>query len=171
MIVAQTSTVHELFLWDRRLIIQGEIWRIVTGNFTHTNFAHLLMNTSAFIIFYLMFKEYLSASLTLALLFIISVLVGLSIFITDIDYYSGLSGVIHGLFAWGAIRDIQANKRTGYWLLIGIIAKVCWEQMFGASESTVQLIDARVAIEAHLTGLLSGIAFPLFELVYRRIRC
>ena len=97
-------------------------------------------------------------------------LVGLSIFITDIDYYSGLSGVIHGLFAWGAIRDILSNRRSGYWLLIGIIAKVCWEQVFGASESTVQLIDARVAIEAHLSGLLSGIAFALFEQAYRRIR-
>ncbi|MGF1763805.1 rhombosortase [Aliivibrio kagoshimensis] len=170
MVAFQIPTVSEMVLWDRALIHHGELWRIVTGNFTHTNFAHLLMNSGALIIFYLLFKEYLNNQILLPLLLSTSLVVGLSIFLTDIDLYFGLSGVIHGLLAWGAVKDIQYGRQSGYWLLGGIIAKVIWEQLFGASSSTMVLIDARVAIEAHLAGLIYGIVFALLMWSYKRIR-
>ena len=68
----------------------------------------------------------------------------------------GLSGVLHGLFIWAAIEDIKQQRNTGWLLLIGVLTKIAWEQYFGASASTVSLINAKVATEAHLIGAFSG---------------
>ena len=41
-------------------------------------------------------------------------------------------------------------------LAAGIVLKVLYEQLFGASFDTIELIDADVAIDAHLWGVLGG---------------
>ncbi|MFS1425557.1 hypothetical protein [Shewanella sp. 10N.286.48.B5] len=38
--------------------------------------------------------------------------------------------------------------------MLGLIAKIAWEQLIGPSSTTGELINARVAIEAHLAGAL-----------------
>ena len=84
------------------------------------------------------------------------------------EWYAGLSGVLHGLFAWGAIQDIKAKDKLGWALLIGVIAKVVWEQFSGGSASSAELIGARVAVEAHLAGVLGGVLFA-FALRMKKI--
>jgi len=71
--------------------------------------------------------------------------------------YVGLSGMLHGLFTYGAISDISTGVKSGYLLLLGVIIKVAYEQIFGASIQVTQMIDARVATEAHLVGVITGI--------------
>lgn len=86
-------------------------------------------------------------------------------FFTDINIYSGFSGVLHGLIVWGAIRDIENKDKTGYLLLLGVFAKVLYEQVYGASESTAAMIQAEVAIEAHLAGVLAALLYCFGEKV------
>lgn len=154
--IAQLTPVSDFFVWDRNLILQGEIWRLITGNFTHTNLAHLVMNSAALTVFCFIFKDILNPKKLCGLLFIISLMTGVLLLLSQIQSYVGLSGVLHGLFVWAAIEDIKQKRNTGWLLLIGVIAKVCWEQYFGASTSTISLINAKVATEAHLIGAFSG---------------
>ncbi len=58
--ITQFSMVSDILVWDRYLIEHGELWRIVTGNFTHTNLAHLIMNAAALVLFSYIFKELLT---------------------------------------------------------------------------------------------------------------
>lgn len=154
--LAQLTPVSDFFVWDRRLILQGEIWRLITGNFTHTNLPHLVMNAAALTVFCFIFKDILNPKKLWGLLFFISLMTGLLLFLSPIQSYVGLSGVLHGLFVWAAIEDIKQKRNTGWLLLIGVTAKICWEQYFGASASTISLINAKVATEAHLIGAFSG---------------
>ncbi|GGK28505.1 rhombosortase [Aliivibrio fischeri] len=154
--ITQFSMVSDILVWDRYLIEHGELWRIVTGNFTHTNLAHLIMNAAALVLFSYIFKELLTLKKLSILLFSISLLTGLALLFTPIQAYVGLSGVLHGLFVWAAIEDIKNKRQTGWLLLLGVIAKISWEHYFGASASTISLINAKVATEAHLFGAIAG---------------
>ena len=95
-----------------------------------------------------------------AVLLIFSALItslGLYLFSPELTSYVGLSGVLHGVFIWGAITDIRQQEKTGYLLLLGVILKVAHEQFYGADQNIAQLIDANVAIDAHLWGGIGGL--------------
>ena len=38
--------------------------------------------------------------------------------------YVGLSGALHGLFTWGALKDISSKTKGGWLLLIGVWLKI-----------------------------------------------
>ena len=60
--------------------------------------------------------------------------------------------------------DIRNKIYSGVLLLLGIVAKVGWEQWQGSSDEVADLIGASVAIDAHLYGAVSGLA--LFILMW-----
>ncbi|WP_394129875.1 rhombosortase [Shewanella maritima] len=149
-------------------VSQYELWRLFSGNFLHTNFWHLLMNLGGlWVIIFLHEMHYKHHPGKLILL--ISVLsliqgVGLYYLFPETKGFVGLSGMLHGLFAFGAIMDVRKGFRSGYMLLIGVIVKVMYEQYFGAPEDMSTLIGARVSIESHFIGLFSGVIIGLFWL-------
>ena len=164
--------VSWLFIYNRDLISQGEVWRIFTGHFLHTNGYHLLLNLSAILLLWALhgqFYQYVSYTF----LFIITALttsVGLYIFSTDLHQYVGLSGVLHGVFIFGALMDIKNKDKTGYLLFIGVWLKIADEQYSGASQDVAELIGANIAIDAHLWGAIGGLLFSLSYLLYQRIK-
>jgi len=83
------------------------------------------------------------------------------------QWYVGLSGVLHGLFIIGAYFDIQNRFKTGWLMLIGVWLKVLHEQIYGASESVAKLISANVAIDAHLFGTITGSLIILYFFVFQ----
>ncbi|MDA9557048.1 rhombosortase [Vibrio sp.] len=159
-VLLQFEPFRSFMVWSESDIKSGDYWRIITGNFTHTNTIHLIMNLIGLVVIQFIFQP---PTRTLSLLLIgLSTAVGLANLMTDMVYYSGLSGVLHGLFIYCALME-ALNKRKSSWLLVtGIILKVGWENTLGSTESTAQLIGARVAVEAHLFGLLSGLFIALF---------
>ncbi|PSW34982.1 rhombosortase [Photobacterium phosphoreum] len=160
-IIAQIPKLQPLLVWDRQAILNGEVWRILTGNITHTNWIHLSMNASAFIIISFIFRAHFTPIHYSLLILSLSGIIGVGLFATQISWYAGFSGVLHGLFAWGAIRDIQTKTKGGWLLLLGLIAKISWEQCFGGSTSSAELIGVQVATQAHLIGAVSGAIIAL----------
>ncbi len=142
-------------------IAAGELWRIATGNLLHTNLWHLLMNLAGFwVILFLHEMHYKGhASKFMGLFFSLCILEGLGLyfFYPELKGYVGLSGLLHGLFTFGALLDIRKGYISGYLLLVGVCLKVAYEMYFGASESVSSLINARVATESHFIGVLTGL--------------
>ncbi|MEW6992562.1 rhombosortase [Colwelliaceae bacterium 6441] len=155
------AQISDYLIYNRVFIIEHQYWRLLTGHFFHTNYAHLLLNTLALVLLWALHGQFYSTK-QYALLFLFSSLtISLAIFnfSPEMNEYVGLSGVLHGVFIWGALKDIQHSEKTGYLLLIGAIVKVAHEQIYGASEDVTMLINANVAIDAHLWGLISGVVF------------
>ena len=163
MAVAQLPQIHDVFLWQRTLIEQGQWWRILTGNLTHTNISHYLMNSAVLLLICQIFSKHLTEKKLLSLLCFLSLVIGIFICFTPINAYAGLSGILHGLFLWGAIKDIQAGNKSGWLLSIGVLLKVVLEQKYGGAPSSAALIGARVAVEAHLAGVIGGSIALLLE--------
>lgn len=159
-------------VYQRDLIAHGQLWRIISAHFLHTNGMHLLLNLSGLIMLWALHGHFYSVS-NYSLLFLSSVIIcslGMYTFSPDIQQYVGLSGVLHGIFVFGAIMDIRHKDKTGYLLFIGVWLKIAHEQFYGASEEVSSLIEANVAIDAHLWGALGGLLFSLTYLLYLKKR-
>jgi len=151
--------------FHRELFIEGEFWRGLTGHFLHTNVNHYALNVSAVVLLWALHGQYYNF-LNYSIVFLVSAIttsIGIYIYSPEITQYVGLSGVLHGLFIWGAIKDIQYQEKTGYILLIAVVGKVIHEQMSGASDSIASLISATVAIDAHLWGMIGGAVVGLLS--------
>ncbi|RRS06808.1 rhombosortase [Pseudoalteromonas sp. J010] len=167
--LAILSTVLMLFSlgyyldFDRTAIANGEVWRVLTGQFTHSNWYHLLLNILGIVFIWLLHAEYTTIKKYWVNVGLLGAFTGLTIwfFAPNIVVYTGLSGLLHGLIVWGALEDIKRKLTTGYLLLIGVWAKVLWEQYAGASADVAMLIDSRVAIEAHLFGAIGGVLLAI----------
>lgn len=155
------DVVSELFVYKYRLISQGELWRAFTGHFFHTNGIHLLLNLAALLLLWALHGHFYHVK-SYSLLFITSALIcsaGMFYFSPEIRQYVGLSGILHGIFVFGAIMDMLHKDKTGYLLFVGVWLKIAHEQFYGASEQVSTLIDANVAIDAHLWGAVGGLLF------------
>lgn len=142
-------------------IEQFEFWRLITATFCHTNLNHLIMNLVGLLIILSLFIQTFKKIRLFPLIIFNSLFIGLSLFFleNDVRWYVGFSGVLHGLFSYGAIHDIHNKNKWGYLLGVGLIAKVAYEQFFGAEQSTIELIGASVLVNAHLYGLIAGVLF------------
>ncbi|XQW86362.1 rhombosortase [Thalassotalea piscium] len=157
--------------YNRELIAQGQWWLFFTGHLLHTNDMHLILNCAAVILLWALHGQFFSwqSYLLIWLMLALAISVGLYLFSPELISYVGLSGVLHGFFVIGACKDIEHKEKTGYLLLLAVIAKVSYEQVYGASEEVRQLIEANVAIDAHLYGVISGlIIFTVWYSLNRR---
>lgn len=145
--------------YSRTLITQGEVYRLLSGNFAHSNWAHLAMNMGAVLVLWLLHSHFFTLLRYWLVVASLSVICALCLYVFEpsIGIYVGLSGTLHGMVIYGALHDIKAGEKTGYLLLLGTLIKVAYEQYAGASADVAALIESRVAIEAHLYGALAGL--------------
>lgn len=150
--------LDDALAYRRDNIFEWQWWRLISGNFLHTNIWHLAMNLAGLWVIVLLFEQHYSAKMLTILILTLGLLQGLALlmFFPNTLGYVGLSGLLHGLFVYGAVLDISKGLKTGYLLTLGVILKVLYEQTFGASHEITSLIGARVATEAHLIGVVSG---------------
>lgn len=166
------NNIDSLLVYQHQLISQGELWRSFTGHFLHTNGIHLLLNLAALILLWALHGHFYTLK-SYSLLFITSALIcsaGLFYFSPGIHQYVGLSGVLHGIFVFGALMDIRHKDKTGYLLFIGVWLKIAHEQFYGASEQVSTLIDANVAVDAHLWGAVGGLIFSGCYFVFLKVK-
>ncbi|CAH6836657.1 membrane protein [Vibrio chagasii] len=162
-VIFQLEPVQAWVVWDKSTIVDGQWWRILTGNFSHTNYSHLLMNLAGLWIISYLFQP--TRKQLISALAMISLITGLALLLSSIQIYVGLSGTLHGLFGFFALREALNGRKSSWLLVSGLVAKIAWEQFVGPSSTTGELINARVAIEAHLAGALAGGFLAIISLV------
>ena len=162
-----------IFIYTREAVELGEWWRIITSQFVHTNWAHYLLNISGLGMICLLFYTTLDVrTFTISLfLLVISVGIGLHLFLPTLHWYAGLSGALYGLYL---IAAYSALKKKDYFMGISVailvICKIIADHLFGITYDNSALIDARVVTEAHDYGVLSALVFIAFDVIYRYIK-
>lgn len=174
MAAAQTlpPTWRESIRYDRIGIDAGELWRIVTGNFVHLTWGHYLLNATGLVFVMALFADdwRLSDWAIQLVVCAIAVSLGIHFLSPDIIWCVGLSGVLHGLFVYGAMGLLLAGERLALWMIVGVAAKLIWEQAAGELPLTAAMSGGPVVTDAHLWGALSGLAAVLVVAVWRRTR-
>ncbi len=140
-----------------------QVWRALTGHLLHSNHWHLVMNLGALVLMLMLHQLYYS--LKSFILLLVSGCVGISVllflFSPEIQIYVGLSGWLHCFITTGALLDIKHKVQSGWLILLGVIAKVAYEQWQGPDADLAALINANVAIDAHLYGVICGLLLGL----------
>lgn len=151
---------RELLRWDRTGILSGELWRLVTGHFVHLDFPHALWNLAGALLVYHVFASTWSRGewLIVLLVAVIGIDTGLWWRSPPLDWYVGLSGVLHALAAAGLVPALLARPdgraEPVAWVvaILGTV-KLLYEQYAGA----LPIVDARVITTVHLDGVASGL--------------
>ena len=157
--------------YDRDAVLSGQLWRLITGNFVHFGWPHLLMNLAGLLLIWAIFTRVMTnlrwsvVTLTGAL----GVGIGLLGFNQAIQWYVGLSGVLHAILVAGIILALNAGERI-QWLLLCLVAiKLLWEQTVGPLPGSASVAEGPVLVDAHLYGAIAGaIVGFLLVLPYRR---
>ncbi len=144
--------------YDRVLIGRGELWRLVTGHLVHLGWRHLWPNVLALLIIGALFERVLTPLewLLAAVLAGVGIDVGLYVLNTDVQWYVGLSGVLHGLVACGALLLLRSGSGVGGALVLGLAVKLAFEQWFGPVPLTEANAGGPVIVAAHLYGSAAG---------------
>lgn len=161
-----------LVRYDREAIHSGEWWRLFSGHFLHLGWIHLALNLAGLIMILLLFWRYWTTK-KFTLVFLISLLavsIGLWWFATDVRWYVGLSGVLHGLLIAGAVFSYREERWFSLSMIAITIGKLAWEQITRSSAGTAELIGGNVLFDAHLYGFTGGLlsAMVLFLVHSRR---
>lgn len=162
----------EEVVYHRIFISNGELWRIVSGNFTHSNFPHLFLNLAGLWIFTFLFIDTLKTKTFIVSTTFLSIFVGLGLYLLnpELTRYYGFSGVLYGLFICGATGAIlHKDLFTGASVIIFIIGKVIWDLYYGGNSSSEELIGIPVAVDAHLYGLIGAMIISSF-LIFKQHR-
>jgi len=151
----------------RDLISQGEWWRLLSGNFVHSNYPHLFLNLAGLWILGFLFIDHFKVKTFIFSIVFISFFVGLGLYYFDLDLqkYYGFSGILYGLFIVGGISAvIQKDYFNGILIIVFIIAKLIWDLIYGGSTSSEELIGIPVAVHSHLYGIIAAsvISFYIF---------
>ncbi|TDQ43877.1 rhomboid family GlyGly-CTERM serine protease [Permianibacter aggregans] len=148
----------ELLRYDRELFVQGEWWRLITANVVHSNGWHWLLNVLSILVQYLLFADTWRAPRWWLIAMVCTPLniLGMHLF-TDINWYVGLSGALYGTAICGSVALLcQREWRVGGVLFVYLNGRIVYEQLTGSPQDLAVLIEAPVAIDAHLWGLISG---------------
>jgi len=155
----QSADMSSVLQFDRQLIDQGDYWLLLTGHLVHLNWTHWLLNMVGLAIVAVFFSLYGSLFDWLFVLLFSALVTGLGLywFHPELIWYVGLSGVLHGLFIYGAVREIRFYPFSGYLLLALLCAKLFWEYTSGPLPGSEALTGGRIVVEAHLYGAIAGI--------------
>jgi rhomboid family GlyGly-CTERM serine protease len=143
--------------YERQPVLQGEYWRLLTGHLVHGSWLHLGLNCAGLGLLAALFPDHYSIRqwLLIGLLSVLAIDIGFVFWEPQLTWYVGLSGVLHGALAAGAIAWWRyETKRLALALSVIFVGKLLWEQLHGALPLSGGLA---VVVDAHLYGALGGV--------------
>lgn len=164
-----SEQVGPVLQYQRQSILDGQVYRLLTAHLVHTNIYHALLNLAGLILVWALACRYIAQhEWWLALcLSAVMVSVGLILFNPDIQWYRGLSGILHALLVVSVLRARQLPILVRGVILLTLVMKVAFEQNQNGFWQSEQLIGAPVIADAHLYGLLGGV---ISYLIIRRFK-
>ena len=173
LLAAGGDEVRELGRYERYAIESGEYWRLVSGHLVHLGFGHLWPNLAALAIIGLLFEDVFRTADWLRLGAASAAAIDLGLYVLDpgVLWYVGLSGVLHGYVAAGALALVLRREKLGAVLAIAIAAKLTFEQVVGPVPFTAASVGGPVVVAAHLYGVVGALlAQAAVEIARRRSR-
>jgi rhomboid family GlyGly-CTERM serine protease len=146
--------------YQRSAVMQGEPWRLLSGHLVHLSWSHMLMNLLALALLWALLGETLTLAAWSLLLLSCALFdgLGLLLFNPAVEWYVGLSGVLHGLFLAGALAGLASGRRDALLLFVALVVKLAWEQLAGPLPGSAAAAGGPVVVDAHLYGAIAGTA-------------
>jgi len=143
-----------------RALALAEPWRLATGHLVHPAWTHLLLNIAGLAVLWVIVGDAIrpGAWLCVILACAAAVSLGLLVFSPAVAWYVGMSGILHGMLAAGAIASLGQRPALGAILLALLTGKLVLEWLATGESATSSLVGGAVITDAHLYGALAGLA-------------
>ena len=154
--------------YERRALAAGQLWRLLTAHLVHLDAWHAVLNLAGLGLLTGLFPRSYTPLEWLAVAVASALAIDAGLWLGDpwVEWYVGLSGVLHGVLAAGAIAWWRAESRTFAALLSLILtAKLAYEQTRGALPFSGSL---PVVVDAHLYGAIGGAITAIAIIKLRR---
>lgn len=163
------APMRDVMEYERSLILDGQIWRLVSGHLVHLGWRHLGVNLSALLLIWLLFGTNIRGAFGLFLIFMTALCTSLFflIFHPNITWYLGLSGIIHGLFAAGSILILRDQRWIASAAIALLIGKLGLEVLHGTPSYLEGWYGGKILIQSHQYGALVGLSVAIFALLLR----
>jgi len=161
------DSVSQLLRYDRSAIAAGGWWRLLTAHIVHLDVHHLILNELGLVLMWSLFADDYDAVEWCAIVLAgaLAISCGLWWLSPRVSWYVGASGVLHAVMAAGAAKHLVERSWDRWILILGLGAKLAWEQWGGASAPLI-------VVDAHLygacCGFLLGAALSLRMAIIRR---
>ena len=161
---------HLALRYDRQAVLQGELWRLITGHLIHLGWAHWALNAAGLVLYALLAdtpprpRPLLRQVLVLGL----GISVLLMLFMPTLAHYVGLSGVLYGLFVlalWPGVRRIDPLSVAA---LTTVAAWLAGQLIQGPARREVDWIGGDIIVQAHLFGVVCAVSMLVAAAVSRR---
>ena len=152
-------------VWQRDALREGEYWRMFSAHLVHLSPRHLVINALGLWLVNGLICETLGSAQWISLFVVSALGISLSLWLLhpQLQWYAGLSGVLHGLWSGGAAyRWIIERKNVFLLALLALFARL----MIGAQVSN----EFPVIAEAHWYGALSGLLWLALARMHERLR-
>jgi rhomboid family GlyGly-CTERM serine protease len=153
------ASLREGLAWERDGLVAGQAWRLLSGHFVHLGWTHLLLNLAG-----LSLVAWLVGAafgwlrwLFIGLVSILTIDVGFWFFSPELDWYVGLSGLLHGVLLAGLWPGLRHSDREALVLTVFVVLKLLWEQVVGPLPGSEATSGDTVIVDAHLYGALGGL--------------
>ncbi len=145
--------------FDREGISAGEIWRLVSGHFVHLGWPHFALNaTGMALVWYLVGDAFDTRRwLLISVVCVLTMDTGLWVFDPDLQWYVGLSGLLHGILAAGLVARLSHPDKEALVLMLLLLGKLAWEQFSGPLPGSEETAGGPVVVDSHLFGSLGGV--------------
>lgn len=161
IIILSAYAFTDALEFNRKNLINGEYWRLITAHFTHTTIGHLLANLAASLLIYFLVLNQLSLMSIILSLLINSLTISAYLFYfqPELQWYTGLSGLLHALIVIGCFFA-AGQKQPYYWTgAVLVWLKVTIEQYQSPTGYFNDQFDIYVITAAHFAGALSGTVY------------
>lgn len=168
--VSLAPPLAPLLRYERAAVLAGEVWRLLSAHLTHLSWLHLLANLAALALLVLILGRHARARTWLAVTLVSAFGVGAGLLwlSPEVEWYVGLSGVLHGLFIYGAVRAWPTRPRIAAFILVGIGVKLALEwamELWAGDDWPTLALAGPVITAAHRYGASAGVlAVGLFAL-------
>jgi rhomboid family GlyGly-CTERM serine protease len=157
-IAAFGDAARELLRYERVAIAGGEYWRLLSAHFAHLGYPHLALNLAGLLLVWLLVGRLYSTWrwLLVAAFSIVVMDAGFWFVDSEMRWYVGLSGLLHGLLLAGAIAGFRSLPVESIVIAAVVVAKLAYEQIVGPLPGSESVAGAAVVVNAHLYGAIGG---------------
>jgi rhomboid family GlyGly-CTERM serine protease len=160
---------REWLRYDRAGIAAGEIWRLLTGHLVHLGVSHAILNVAGLVLVWLLVGRAYRWNQWLWVMAgsLAAIDMGLWFAAPSLDWYVGLSGLLHGMLAAGVVAGLVERSGEAAILAAVVAGKLAWEQFAGPLPGSEATSGGAVIVDAHLYGVIGG---TLVALILIRVR-
>lgn len=143
--------------YQRTNIAAGEWWRLITAHLVHLDLEHALLNTLGLVLMWSLFaRDYRPREwLMIVAVIVAGIDTGLWLRDTNVAWYVGASGALHGIMTAGTLAHVRRGDLDGWILAVFVVLKLTYEQLSGALPFNES--GEPVVVNAHLYGALAGL--------------